>query len=87
MFTGRFASLMLAGNKAEAEKALEDELRQPEKRPGEIILVGAGPGDAGLLTLRGLQALQQADVVFYDNPGHPGGARTGAPRRGDNLRR
>ncbi|MDL4400894.1 siroheme synthase CysG [Klebsiella michiganensis] len=67
MFTGRFASLMLAGNKDEAEKALEDELRQPEKRPGEIILVGAGPGDAGLLTLRGLQALQQADVVFYDN--------------------
>lgn len=71
VFTGRFASLMLAGNKAEAEKALEDELRQPEKRPGEIILVGAGPGDAGLLTLRGLQALQQADVVFYDNPVTP----------------
>lgn len=67
VFTGRFASLMLAGNKAEAEKALEDELRQPEKRSGEIILVGAGPGDAGLLTLRGLQAIQQADVVFYDN--------------------
>ena len=67
VFTGRFASLMLAGNKDEAEKVLEDELRQPEKRPGEIILVGAGPGDAGLLTLRGLQALQQADVVFYDN--------------------
>ncbi|WP_185930404.1 siroheme synthase CysG [Klebsiella spallanzanii] len=67
VFTGRFASLMLAGNKAEAERALEDELKQPEKRPGEIILVGAGPGDAGLLTLRGLQALQQADVVFYDN--------------------
>ena len=67
VFTGRFASLMLAGNKDEAEKALEDELLQPEKRPGEIILVGAGPGDAGLLTLRGLQALQQADVVFYDN--------------------
>ena len=75
VFTGRFASLMLAGNKAEAEKALEDELRQPEKRPGEIILVGAGPGDAGLLTLRGLQALQQADVVFYDNLVTP--AKTG----------
>ncbi|VUT04161.1 Siroheme synthase [Klebsiella huaxiensis] len=67
VFTGRFASLMLAGNKAEAEKALEEELKQPEKRTGEIILVGAGPGDAGLLTLRGLQAIQQADVVFYDN--------------------
>ncbi|MFK3707901.1 siroheme synthase CysG [Klebsiella sp. NPDC088457] len=66
VFNGRFASLMLAGNRAAADKALEEELYQPEKRPGEIILVGAGPGDAGLLTLRGLQAVQQADVVFYD---------------------
>lgn len=67
VFNGRFASLMIAGNKAAADKALEDELHQPEKRLGEIILVGAGPGDAGLLTLRGLQAVQQADVVFYDS--------------------
>ncbi len=67
VFNGRFASLMIAGNKAAADKALEEELHQPEKRLGEIILVGAGPGDAGLLTLRGLQAVQQADVVFYDH--------------------
>lgn len=66
VFNGRFASLMLAGNRAAADKALEDELYRPEKRLGEIILVGAGPGEAGLLTLRGLQAIQQADVVFYD---------------------
>ncbi|MCL2602750.1 MAG: uroporphyrinogen-III C-methyltransferase, partial [Treponema sp.] len=33
---------------------------------GKIILVGAGPGSAGLLTLRGKQALEEADVVLYD---------------------
>jgi uroporphyrin-III C-methyltransferase/precorrin-2 dehydrogenase/sirohydrochlorin ferrochelatase len=32
VFNGRFASLMIAGNKAAAEKALEDELDKPEKR-------------------------------------------------------
>ncbi|WP_461532315.1 uroporphyrinogen-III C-methyltransferase [Sinomicrobium sp.] len=35
------------------------------KRP-KLILVGAGPGDAELITLKGIKALQQADVVLYD---------------------
>ena len=37
---------------------------QPQS--GRIALIGAGPGDPGLLTLRGRECLQQADVVLYD---------------------
>ncbi len=78
---------MIAGNKAAADKVLEEELHHPEKRLGEIILVGAGPGDARLLTLlRGLQAVQKADVVFYDHLVTPEIRELSAPRCRDDLR-
>jgi uroporphyrinogen III methyltransferase/synthase len=38
---------------------------------GKVWLVGAGPGDPSLITVRGLEALESADVVLYDALSHP----------------
>lgn len=70
-FNGRFATLVANGQTEQAQQQLEQDLtafaQGNEGAQGEIALVGAGPGDVGLLTLRGLQVMQQADVVLYDH--------------------
>jgi uroporphyrin-III C-methyltransferase/precorrin-2 dehydrogenase/sirohydrochlorin ferrochelatase len=66
---GPIGAAVLAGRRRDAEAALVkaiDNTRTPEERRGVVHLVGGGPGDPDLLTLRALHALQNADVVFYD---------------------
>jgi uroporphyrin-III C-methyltransferase/precorrin-2 dehydrogenase/sirohydrochlorin ferrochelatase len=50
-----------------AEQAIAQMLEQPQHEAcGSVVLVGAGPGDPGLLTLNALRALQDADVILHD---------------------
>lgn len=69
-FNGRFAELVAAGQEKQAEQELVSLSVQSQQQQvfsqGQVALIGAGPGDAGLLTLRALQLMQQADVVLYD---------------------
>lgn len=69
-FNGRFADLMAAGKERSAEQELHnlmtEQATRQTKTTGDVALIGAGPGDPGLLTLRALQLMQQADVVLFD---------------------
>jgi uroporphyrin-III C-methyltransferase len=40
-------------------------------KTGKVFLVGAGPGDVGLITVKGLEAIKQAEVILYDRLANP----------------
>lgn len=74
--SGPVAGRVLAGDESGAAHAFGRELLSSQltaapatggdRLGGEVYLIGAGPGDPDLLTLRALQLLQQADVILYD---------------------
>jgi uroporphyrin-III C-methyltransferase/precorrin-2 dehydrogenase/sirohydrochlorin ferrochelatase len=68
---GPIGAAVLAGRADDAETALQD-IANPSafasaNGTGFVTLVGAGPGDPDLLTVKALRALQDADIVFYDD--------------------
>jgi uroporphyrin-III C-methyltransferase/precorrin-2 dehydrogenase/sirohydrochlorin ferrochelatase len=69
-FSGGVASKLLTGDAAGADAAMEQALVQARVAAaapqGEVYLIGVGPGDPDLLTLRAQQLLQQADVLLHD---------------------
>ncbi|WP_426689118.1 siroheme synthase CysG [Rhodanobacter ginsengiterrae] len=67
LFAGPVAALLRKGQPEAARQAVEAALlAEPDAVTGSVILVGAGPGDPGLLTLRALRALNEADVILHD---------------------
>ncbi len=66
---GPLGEMVLAGRADRASAALDtlvERFSRTGPRLGEVYLVGAGPGDPDLLTLRALRLMQRADVVLHD---------------------
>jgi uroporphyrin-III C-methyltransferase/precorrin-2 dehydrogenase/sirohydrochlorin ferrochelatase len=68
VLSGPIAAAVLAGDEKRAARDLIRAVNrgEPKAETGRVSLVGAGPGDPELLTLRAARALREADVIVYD---------------------
>lgn len=68
IFQGPAAELAMNGQDQAADEVIQNQLAADHSNltQGEVYLVGGGPGDPELLTLKALRLMQQADVVLYD---------------------
>ena len=66
VFDSSVVSKVQSGDTSAASKQLDQLLDTKLEPEGEVYVIGAGPGDPELLTLKALQLMQQADVVVYD---------------------
>ena len=67
VLAGVVPRLVRAKQHIAADIAVQDALaNEAAEYLGSVVLVGAGPGDPGLLTLRALRALNEADVILHD---------------------
>lgn len=71
VFAGKPGQLALAGKEDEASAAMQTLLADPQTEQGWVALVGAGPGDPELITLKALRLIQSADVLLYDKLANP----------------
>ena len=63
---GDIPELVYSGKEQEAREKILKQADNPSPEQGEVYLVGAGPGDPELLTLKALRLMHKADIVLYD---------------------